>query len=256
MTIRLPTQLTTNRETTRLGLEKMKLNKPLIVILTGVLFFALSIPAYASDKYPEIPTVYGTPTPAIEENGDPSDRMPPGDAPDYKNSIAEIQEYINENIHEDLYASLHIDRNESGKEIVVLSFTQEIEASKKNDILALADDPSLIIFRTVDFSEKELFQKQREIDASWKSLAEKGINVYTSSINVFINRVEIGVDPLNEETIAELNQRYGSEMIEVVQGYEVHLLGDAGEEAAPVNKPSLFQRIALFVKSIINGIFK
>ena len=56
-------------------------------------------------------------------------------------------------------------------------------------------------------------------------------------------------------------------MIEVVQGYEVHLLDaradigiltDSAEksDAAPINTPSIFQRIALFFKSIFNGLLK
>lgn len=116
--------------------------------------------------------------PGLVDNGKDqpiSDRMPPGNEPDYKSSIVEIQAYISENIHEDSYASLHIDRNENGKEVVVLSFTKAIETSHKNNILALADDPDLIVFRTVDFSEKELMQKQREIDGSWNSLIDEGL---------------------------------------------------------------------------------
>lgn len=264
----------------------MHLKKPAIIILTGVLFFALSIPTYASGKsiamdgggsLPNTILPAGENDPAVsglrDEPGlvDDGRQLPTSDgkgseldAPDYKNSIGEIQAYIHENIDVDIYSSLHIDRDKDGNEIVVLSFTQEIIGNQKDDILALADNPSLIVFRAVDFSEKELTLKQREIDESWDSLNREGIRVYHTGINVFINRVEIGVDPYNEKTKTKIYQAFGSEMIDVVQGYEVDLLGDIANETTMeassgvevADSPNLIQLIVLFFKSIINGILK
>jgi len=252
----------------------MNLKKLAIIILTGVLFFALSIPTYATGKSAVMdgandPAVSGPRgEPILVDNGrqlpTSDEKGSELDAPDYKNSIGEIQEYINENIHEDIYASLHIDSDKDGNEIVVLSFTQEIIGNQKDDILALADNPSLIVFRIVDFSEKELSLKQREIDESWDSLNREGIRVYHTGINIFTNRVEIGVDPYNEETTTKIYQAFGSEMVDVVQGYEVNLLGDianentmeASSEVEVEDGPNFFQRIINFFKSVFNRILK
>ena len=253
----------------------MNLKKIAIFFLTGVLFFTLSIPTYATGKS-AVMDGSNNPEAVSGLRGEPvlvddGRQLPTSDgkgseldAPDYKNSIGEIQGYIYENIHEDIYASLHIDRDKDGNEIVVLSFTQEIIGDQKDDILALADNPSLIVFRTVEFSEKELTLKQREIDESWDSLNREGIRVYHTGINVFTNRVEIGVDPYNEETITKIYQAFGSEMIDVVQGYEVNLLGDIANETTMevssevevADSPNLFQRIVNFFKSIAKRILK
>ncbi|KUO61927.1 MAG: hypothetical protein APF84_04655 [Gracilibacter sp. BRH_c7a] len=239
----------------------MYLKKTSLIIVTAVLFLILSVPVFGAD----------TPMLKVEDRGLSNPNgviMDQGEAPDYKNSIGDIQAYINENIDDELFASLHIDRDKDGKEIVVLSFTQVIEASQKKDILALADNPSLIVFRTVDFSEKDLAQKQKEIDQSWKSFEEKGIKIYTTAVNVFKNRVEIGINPYNEETIAEIHQAFGREMIDIIQGDEVFLLEDSNQDAekmadsqesltaAQADSPNLFQRIALFFTSIAKWILQ
>lgn len=266
----------------------MKLKKLAIIVLTGLLFFALTVPTYASsdnssamDGNGSLPYSITLPAGADEPTGvepksepdliDDGRQLPISDGtgsglepPDYKNSIREIQAYINENISDDIYASLHIDRDTEGKEIVVLSFTQAIQGSQKDDILSLADNPSIIDFRIVDYSEKELTKKQREIADSWDGLGAEGIKIYHTGINVFTNRVEIGVDPYNEDTITKLHQAFGSEMIDVVQGYEVQLLGDmndaarmeATNEVVADNSPNLFQRIVNFFKSVFDWILK
>lgn len=241
----------------------MILKKPAIIILISLLFFALSMPAYASDNSVATDDLPSPKPLLIDDGRQPPISDGPGsglEAPDYKNSIGEIQAYINENISDDIYASLHIDRDTEGKEIVVLSFTQAIQGSQKEDILALADNPSLIVFRIVDYSEQELTKKQREIDESWDSLDAEGIKVHHTGINVFVNRVEIGVEPYNEDTITKLHQAFGSEMIDVVQGYEVQLLGDmngdarmeATNEVVADNSLNLFQRVVNFFKSLFN----
>jgi hypothetical protein len=233
----------------------------MLIALSVIFLFVLSIPALAADQTEpqrepnRTPQLYpaGTPEPArepailpaIEPVPEPQlkpqivdrgqvdpDQPVSNQAPDYKNSIPEIQTYINENLR-DIFASLHIDRDGKGQEIVVLSFASEVSPQDKRAILALAENPELIDFRLVDYTEQELMAKQREITAAWDSLNAEGIKIHTTGINVFINKVEVGIEPYNEDTIAKIHQAFGSEMVEVVQGYEVQLLAQAdGAEPA------------------------
>lgn len=238
----------------------MKLCK-LLIALSVIFLFVLSLPALAADQTEPQREPYRTPQlypavtaeparepaiePAIEPVPEPQlktqivdrglvdpDQPVSSQAPDYKNSIPEIQNYIDENLR-DIFASLHIERNDKGQEIVVLSFATEVSPNHKQAILALAENPELIDFRLVDFTEQELMAKQREIGAAWDSFSAEGIKIHTIGINVFINRVEVGIEPYNEDTIAKIHQAFGSEMVEVVQGYEVQLLAQAdGAEPA------------------------
>ncbi|HHV65404.1 MAG TPA: hypothetical protein GXX46_10090 [Peptococcaceae bacterium] len=279
----------------------------LLIALNVIFLFVLSLPVLAAEqtepqrgpnRTPQLdPAITAEPAalPAIEPvKPVPEPRMTPkidrgpvdpdqpvsSQAPDYRNSIPAIQAYIDENLR-DIFASLHIDRNAKGQEIVVLSFAAEVSPKHKQAILALAENPELIEFRLVNFTEKELMAKQREISAAWDSFNAEGIKIHTVGINVFINKVEVGIEPYNENTIAKIHQAFGNDMVEVVQGYEVHLLAqpDGAEPAiapdaagggslaqdSPAQenyaldgdakpKMSFFQRIIQFFKSIFSWV--
>ena len=186
--------------------------------------------------------------------------------PDQMNSIPEIQSYIEANLS-DIFASLHIDYDASGREKIVLSFTEEVSPKHKEAILALADDPEAVVFRLVDFTEKQLLAKQAEINAAWNSLLAEGIKVHYTGINVFINRVEVGIEPFTEENVARIHELFGSEMVKVLEGQEIRALAmENGVEPvmAPENdsaqsvpeKPGFFQRIVQFFKSIFSWLIK
>ena len=246
------------------GVGIMKFHKLLITLLI-VFLFIFNVPVYAADK-------------VIDRGLVDPDQPVSSQAPDYINSIDDIQAYIYENIR-DSFASLHIDRDNKGQEIVVLSFASELSPSHKQAIQALADNPELIVFRLVDFTEQQLAEKQREISLAWDSFEGEGIKIHHTGVNVFNNRVEIGIEPFNKESIAKIHKAFGSEMVEVVEGHEIHLLAqpDGAEpalapEGAAVDsiaqdnialdadsnseKVGFFQRIAAFFKSIFSWFIK
>jgi len=198
------------------------------------------------------------------------------EAPDYANSINEIHDYVYKHLH-DIFASLHIERDDEGREKIILSVVTDVSPSHKDAILALAKNPELVVFRVVDFTEQQLAQKQREIELARDSLIKEGIKIHHTGINVFINRVEIGIEPYNKESITKIHKILGSEMIEVVQGHEIIPLTDGAEPApalenaterniaqdsiafeavAETEKSGFFQRLASFFKSIFNWLFK
>ena len=256
----------------------MKTSKVLITLIV-VFLLTLSPPVFAGEIKPQdsiqidpVPEPILEPDlksqePQIIDRGlvDPNQSVS-SDGPDEMNAIPEIQSYIYSNIP-DIFASLHIEYDKNDRPILILSFTEEVAPKHKEAILALATNPELIVFRLVDFTEQQLLAKQAEVDAAWDRLLAEGIKVHHTSVNVFINRVEIGIEPFNNENIAKIHEAFGSEMIEVVEGQEIHLLASAdgaeaftalegaSEQAASENI-GFFQRIAQFFKNIFSWLIK
>lgn len=150
---------------------------------------------------------------------------------DYTSAIPNITEYIARNISNDTFSSMHLERKAGGNEKLILSFTAEIPASHRRQILGLARNPGLIVFRRVDFSQNQLMQKQREIDRLWNTLAREGIQICHTHIDAVTNRVEIGIDPYTKAAAAKLRQRFDPAMIQVVQGHPATPLPVAGAPA-------------------------
>jgi len=186
-------------------------------------------------------------------------------------SIAAIQEYIQKSIPSDIYASLHID-SDNNAEGIVLSFTKELSKEQQNEILSLVDEPQKVEFRVVEFSEQELMKKQQEIDSKQRVLEAEGIILRTTGINVYSNKIEIGIEPFDDKNIAKVYELFGDDMIEVVQGHEIQLLAtnaaDTGMEMAVTTaadaddilmtktneeaKIGFFQRIVEFFKGLFS----
>ncbi|OEF97420.1 hypothetical protein [Desulfuribacillus alkaliarsenatis] len=141
------------------------------------------------------------------------------------NTINQIQDYIKENIDYEIFASLHIDWDLHAKGAIVLAFTEELTKAQQADILNLVDDPDLVKFRVVEYSEKTLRSKQYEIDQQWAALEADGIKVRTTGVSVYTNKVEVAIEPYNEQTNAKVYEMFGSDMVEVVEGFEIQILG-------------------------------
>ncbi|MBU9720082.1 MULTISPECIES: hypothetical protein [Bacillaceae] len=145
------------------------------------------------------------------------------------------------------FASLHLDYEQNPAGTIILSFTVEPSDEVKKEIEALvADDPGDVAFRVVPYTEKELMEKQREIDHAVfeeNVLEDKGISVYYTSPDIINSRVEVGISPFNEETVAVIHELFGDEMVEVVEGQQPQLLiGDdaiGNKEMAVVEDPVL-----------------
>ncbi|MDG5788020.1 hypothetical protein QA612_11015 [Evansella sp. AB-P1] len=142
--------------------------------------------------------------------------------PNHTEVIENVRNYISKNIPKEIYSSLHIDREENELGTIVLSFTEPIEATHEEALKELVVDPAELTIRLVDFSEKELMEKQMEIDLN--EFSDQGLNIYFTSVNVFENKVEVGISPFNEENIQLIYERYGSEMLHVIEGHQARLM--------------------------------
>lgn len=134
--------------------------------------------------------------------------------------VEKVQQYAAEQISPDIFASVHIDW-ENREPVIVLSVTQPLSEKQEKELKALAGKEKLEI-RQVDFSEKELLQKQQEIDV--QAFEDQGVKIWHTGINVWTNRVEVGIEPFNEQTAQLVYDKYGHEMITVVEGHQAVLL--------------------------------
>lgn len=169
----------------------------------------------------------------------------------HTDEIEKIRIYIDE-YASDTFSSLHINREEKPLGVIVLSFTEEPPAEIKKGIDALVEDPTEISFRVVPYTEEELMDKQSEIDKAVfveKIFQDKGISVYHTSTDILNNKVEIGISPFNEETVQEVRDYFGDELIQVVEGHEAQTLIEETESADEAKK-GFFAKILSFFSSL------
>ena len=141
-----------------------------------------------------------------------------------------VLDYIEQHIEPGVFASLHIDREERPLGILVYSFTEPISEEHQQAMRELVSEPAKIAFREVTYTEDELIEKQREVDAQVFELED--ITVYHTSLDIIGNQIEIGVEEPTEEVVQKLHELFGEEMISVVQGMQATLLGDSGDDSS------------------------
>lgn len=178
--------------------------------------------------------------------------------------IEKIHDYIDKNIDKEIFASLHIDRDEDPRGKIVLSFTEEITDEMKGELNALTDGTVELIFRLVPLREEQLVEKQREVDElvfREKVFANKGIDVNHTSVDIIDSKVEIGIFPFTEETKKVVEDYFDDEMIEVVEGAASYLLmsydqnnDENGENNLEVEKTSFFQKVLDWFRSLFSKI--
>jgi len=150
--------------------------------------------------------------PVIEEGGGAGSMANPEPA-----LVEAVHNYAAKHIDPEIFASIHIDWvNE--QPVIVLSVTEPLGAEQEKELKALAGKEKLKI-RIVDYSEKELLQKQEEIDM--KAFESEGVKIWSVGINVWENRVEVAIEPFNQETARLVYDKYGKDMIKVVEGHEI-----------------------------------
>ncbi|MDQ0338452.1 hypothetical protein J2S00_001236 [Caldalkalibacillus uzonensis] len=145
-------------------------------------------------------------------------------------SVGKVQEYADENIDADIFASIHLEW-ENERMLVVLSVTEPLRDEQQLALQQLVQEPAELKIRIVDYSAEELYRKQAEIDM--RAFEYQGVKIWYVGVNVFDNRLEIGIDPFNEDTAQLVYDQYGEDMITVVEGHEVktlHLPVSSGEE--------------------------
>ncbi|GAA0379111.1 hypothetical protein [Bacillus horti] len=156
-------------------------------------------------------------------------------------AIEKIKAYVEQNIEPGVFASLHIDREQDPFGVVVLSFTKELSEAQKEEIAKLAEEPSEISIRVVEYTEQELNAKQAEIDKAVfeeGALKDLGITVYHTGTDIINNKVELGIDPFNEANVKAVKDYFGNpDYLNVVEGHQAHTLessvnaGEATEDA-------------------------
>ncbi|SET01419.1 hypothetical protein SAMN05216389_104169 [Oceanobacillus limi] len=147
--------------------------------------------------------------------------------PNHSEVIEEIRMYIESNFDPEVFASLHIDREKRALGTIVISFTEQPANEKQKEMEALLDEHAEIEFQKVDFTENELVQKQKEVDKNEFGNGETFVT--HTSVDIITNRVEVGIDPYNEETVASIYKKYGDEKVIVVEGKQATALNDMGE---------------------------
>ncbi|MFD2043250.1 hypothetical protein ACFSTA_02505 [Ornithinibacillus salinisoli] len=205
----------------------------------------------------------------VEKSDDLSEKMDEwyeqGIDPNHTDVIMNINAYIEENMDAETFASLHIDRDQRDLGVIVVSLKEPIAEEDENNIEALLDEHAQVQFRQVDFTEDELVKKQQEIDLL--ELEKEGISVVHTSVDVISNRVEVGIDPYNEEDAAVIYEKFGDDMVSVVEGEQAFTLnGDdatKGEEVTDAEivmeteeeEMNWFQKIIASISSWFKNLF-
>ncbi|MCD8508779.1 MAG: hypothetical protein LRY73_02030 [Bacillus sp. (in: Bacteria)] len=162
-------------------------------------------------------------------------------------TIDKIWSYLDTHVRPDIFASLHIDRETDPAGIIVLSFTEDIKPETQEELEEIAGDNSPISFRIVPYTEKQLLEKQREIDADVfgdNSFTEQGITVHHTGPDIINSKVQIGISPFNKENSNFVHDYFDSDMISVVEGFEAQLLigsveGELGEEESDLMEATI-----------------
>ncbi len=150
--------------------------------------------------------------------------------PNHTEVIDEIRAYISEHIEDDVFSSLHIDRDKSDLGVIVLSFTEELNSEHEAEMKQLVTEPAEVEIRYVEFSEEELMSKQQEIDSN--GFEYDRFTIHFTGVDVTENAVKVGIEPYNEENSQVIYDQYGSEMVNVVEGEQPVLLDDSSENMA------------------------
>lgn len=148
-------------------------------------------------------------------------------------TINKLQNFIKNNIDDQIFASLHIDREERTSGTIVLSFTEELSPAMKEEMKAFVEEPAEVTFRLVNYTENQLIEKQREIDTAIfenQVFEAEGISVYHTATDVINNKLNIGISPFNADTTQIVYDYFGSDMIEVVEGVEFQLLTEVVDD--------------------------
>lgn len=136
-------------------------------------------------------------------------------------TIEKAQQYIEENLA-DRFAGLYIDREEQLSGVVVLMFTEPIAEEHQQALEGFAEQPEDIKIREVDYTEEQLIEKQKEIDDD--GFEYDNFTIYHTIIDIINGKVVVGIDALNEDNRQFLYDKYGEELVEIVEGEQATTL--------------------------------
>ncbi len=178
--------------------------------------------------------------------------------PNHTEVTENIMDYIDENIEDDVFVSMHIDREQRDLGVLVFSFIEQISEEAKQDIKNLVEEPAEIELREVTYTESELTKKQEEIDLS--EFEDRGITIHHTGVDVINNQVDVGILPFNEENAQIIYDEYGAEMVQVVEGVDAQLLDvstrdENAKQVKTEDNKNVFQTFFLSIRNWFNNLF-
>ncbi|MGP4040788.1 hypothetical protein ACTWP4_12965 [Gracilibacillus sp. D59] len=143
-------------------------------------------------------------------------------------TIKNAQQYIEKHLS-DSFAGLYIDREEKQTGVVVLMFTESVTDEHRQALEGFAEQPDDIKIKEVDYTEEQLIEKQKEIDED--GFEYDNFIIYHTSVDITTGKVVVGIDPLNEENVQFLHDKYGEKLVDVVKGKQATTLETTAMEA-------------------------
>ncbi|SFM13350.1 hypothetical protein SAMN04487943_108124 [Gracilibacillus orientalis] len=143
-------------------------------------------------------------------------------------TIENAQQYIEEHLS-DSFSGLYIDREEKQTGVVILMFTESVAEEHRQALKAFAEQPKEIEIREVDYTEDQLIEKQTKIDED--GFEYDDFTIYHTGVDIITGKVVVGIDPLNEKNVQFLHDKYGDELVDVVEGQKATTLETTAMDA-------------------------
>ncbi|MRH43511.1 hypothetical protein GH741_12560 [Aquibacillus halophilus] len=179
--------------------------------------------------------------------------------PNHSEVIDKIRDYIEKNIDDGIFASLHIDREERDLGILVFSFTEPIAEEHKQAMEQFLTEHAEIQFREVEYTEDQLLAKLEEMD--FEDFKDEGITIHHTSLDTIGNKIEVGISPYSEENVNVIKEQYGYEMITVVESDQSAVLEDneqaetANTDETQADDKNFLKRILASIKEWVGNLF-
>ncbi|SHN26543.1 hypothetical protein [Gracilibacillus kekensis] len=141
--------------------------------------------------------------------------------PNHSQAREKVLDYINTNVSE-TFAGMYIDREEKDLGVLVFLFTEEPSNHHKAQMKNLIEEPTEICFKEVAYTEQELMERQDEVNKD--GLDYENFTIYHTGIDIINTKVEIGIAPYSEENAQKLYDKYGQDLINVVEGSKASTL--------------------------------
>ncbi|MBU9723864.1 MULTISPECIES: hypothetical protein [Bacillaceae] len=119
------------------------------------------------------------------------------------------------------------------RNLIVLT-TEPVAGDYQEEVRDIVGRDSHVEFIIMEYTTDQLFEKHRYIYDSIFGSGEfqtENFEIKDVWVNILQNRVEIGIDPLNEENTQEIYEYFGEDMINVVEekGYGMSEIGSDEE---------------------------
>ncbi|MBM7543011.1 hypothetical protein [Amphibacillus cookii] len=137
-----------------------------------------------------------------------------------KEILEEIQSYIDQHLDE-AFETMYLDWTEDDQSIYTFLFSEPLTEKDLAELFERSGDLSAQ-FVEVDYTQKDLEEKQLEIEAEGFEYSDFTINFVGTDIRN--GMVNVGIVPYTEENADKLYQQFGDERVNVEQGDAVSIL--------------------------------